>query len=88
MEHRGPILLLFSALLIMSPIAIRAVKIAQNGGLETNTSVGISTDGSDLAECAASTFTTSTYTLGCGATRQHQSNRRQGAGGSLRISMN
>jgi len=87
MEHRGPILLLFSALLVMSPLAIRAVKIAQDGGVQ-HASVGIDTSGAALAECAASTFSTSTYTIGCGARRQHESNRTTGAGGSLRVSVN
>lgn len=87
MEHRGPILLLFAALLVLSPLAIRGVQIAAQGGSAPAT-VGIATMGADRAACDASTFRTDTYTIGCAASRQHRDNRSQGAGGSLIINVN
>lgn len=85
MEHRGPILLLFSGLLIMAPLAIRSVEIALAGGVETREVQMIQTTGAQRAQCAGETFRANTYAIGCEAGVQRDSGRHELAGGAVSI---
>lgn len=84
MELRGPTLLVFGALLIAAPYAVRQAEDARKASAPA--AVGLETVGADQARCSASSFQANTYSFGCEAGRERLSNRDYRAGGALVIS--
>ncbi len=85
MKNRGPILLIFSMSLVLSPMVIRSIQIAQQGG-QTEVSTGISTAGARRDDCEARTFRASTYSFGCRTGHSGGGGHNQMAGGAMFVS--
>lgn len=78
MELRGPILLIFGLILILSPIAI-----LRGQDLMDNRPGGITTVGQRIAACDAASLETNRRRLGCQNNMAEASMRRTIAGGAV-----
>ncbi len=83
MQNRGPIMIIFAASLVLSPLAILAVSERQ-AAVEAPGQVR--TIGQSAQECAAETIQTQTLTIGCGARVSNSTPRREAAGGAMFVS--
>lgn len=83
MQTRGPILLIFGASLVLSPLAINMATTRQ--AAETAPAM-IVTDGAADAACDAQAVEARSYRLGCVRSVERLSTRRTTAGGAVFIS--
>ncbi len=80
MEHRGLILIVFGASLMMSPLAI---KLAQDQQAAEAAPGEVQTDAQAAAACDAASIVTPSYRLGCNGETAQAPTRRIMAGGAM-----
>ncbi len=83
MEYRGPILLVFGASLILSPLAILRWQEAQTAAQGPQM---IQTQTAAQAACDAQAIETQSYRLGCIQPPKQQATRRVMPGGAVFVS--